>query len=567
MSNLSCGFFCTFGFKLFQLIKFLPMKNIIILVLIFILFGCSNNQKKVDLILKNAKVYTVDDEFSIASVVVVENGKIMAVGKDDLLEKFVSDKEIDLHGKFVYPGFIDAHCHFYGYSMNLRQIELRGTTSFEEIIEKLKVWDKKNGGDWIVGRGWDQNDWAIKDFPTNDKLNEAFPDKPVFLRRIDGHAAIANDRALELAEIDQNFKIEGGDVLIKDGRVTGVLIDNAMVPILDMIADPEGEEAVAYLRKGEKNCFSVGLTSVVDAGLEFDQVKLLDQMQLAGDLKMQVYAMLTPTEGNMTGFVEKGIYKSERMHVRSIKLYADGALGSRGACLLEPYSDDEQNKGIIVTSKKEMLDLAKKAFDNNYQVNTHAIGDSANRLMLNLYAEILKGKNDRRWRIEHAQVIHPDDFQLFSMYNIVPAVNTTHATSDMYWAEHRLGAKRIKNAYAYGKLLKQNGWLCNGSDFPVEEINPLYGFYAAVARKDFKGYPDGGFEVENALTREQALRAMTIWAAKSMFEEKEKGSIEVGKSADLVVLEKDIMNIDEVEIFNVKVLKTYIRGEMVYSSL
>lgn len=543
------------------------MKNILNLILVLIMLSCSNSQKKVDLILKNATVYTVDNVFNMASVVVVKDGKIEAVGNDELLTKYYSEKEIDLKGKFVYPGFIDAHCHFYGYAMNLRQVDLRGTTSFDEIIAKLKVWNEKNDAEWILGRGWDQNDWAVEEFPTNEKLSKLFPDKPVFLRRIDGHAALANDKALELGQIDANFKIEGGNVLMNNGKPTGVLIDNAMEPILDMIIDPQGEEAVNYLKQAEKNCFGVGLTSVVDAGLEFEQIELLTQLQEKEQLKMQVYAMLTPTAKNITHFLEKGIYKKNRMHVGSIKMYADGALGSRGACLLEPYSDDPQNSGIIVTPEKEMIALAQKAFDNGYQVNTHAIGDSANRLMLHIYADILRGNNDRRWRIEHAQVINPNDFKLFGTYNIIPAVNTTHATSDMYWAEDRLGQERIKYAYAYHNLLNQNGWLCNGSDFPVEEINPLYGFYAAVARKDKKGYPKDGFEPENALSREEALRAMTIWAAKSMFEEQEKGSIEIGKLADLVVLEKDIMNMNINETFKVNVLRTFVRGEMVYVGL
>lgn len=541
------------------------MKNIIILgVLLLMLISCSNSKQNVDAIYKNATMYTVDKDFSIAKVVVVNDGKIAAVGGNELLKDYSSENEIDLEGKYMYPGFIDAHCHFYGYSMNLRQVELRGTKSFDEIIEKLKAWDAENNAEWVVGRGWDQNDWPVKEFPDNSLLNDAFPDKPVFLRRIDGHAAIANDKALKLAKIDANFKIEGGDVLIKNGKATGVLIDNGMVPIMDLIEDPQGDEAISYLNQGEKNCFAVGLTSVVDAGLEFDQIKLIDQQQELGELKMQVYAMLTPTADNIENFVEKGIYNTERLHVRSIKMYADGALGSRGACLLEPYSDDPANFGIIVTSEKDMRALAQKAFDKGYQVNTHAIGDSANRLMLRIYADILKGKNDRRWRIEHAQVINYNDFDKFGEFNIVPAVNTTHATSDMYWAEDRLGPERIKGAYAYEQLLQQNGWLCNGSDFPVEEINPLYGFYAAVARKDFENYPAGGFEPENALTREEALKAMTIWAAKSMFEENEKGSIEVGKNADLVVLEKDIMQIDIAETHAVKVLRTIVRGEPVF---
>ncbi|MGM0530105.1 MAG: amidohydrolase [Bacteroidota bacterium] len=543
------------------------MKNIslIVAVLSLITFSCGNMKKDADLIVKNAKVYTVNEHFTVASAFAVKEGKILEVGTTgDITKNYSPDRTLDLEGKAVYPGFIDAHCHFYGYSMDLRQVDLVGTKSFGEVLEKLKQYDKNHDAGWILGRGWDQNDWEDTEFPTKEKLDKLFPDKPVFLNRIDGHAALVNSEALERAGITSGTEVEGGKIYTENGEPTGLLVDNATSLVSDIIPEPTKQEKVSALKKGAGNCFGAGLTSVADAGLDYESIHLMDSLQQSGELKMQTYAMLSPSEKNYEAFMEQGVYRTDRMHIQSVKLFADGALGSRGACLLEPYSDASDNTGFLVTSKDELRKHAQKAYEHNYQVNTHAIGDSANRVVLNIYSNILGGQNNRRWRIEHAQVIHPDDFSLFEKYSVIPAVNTTHATSDMYWADERLGEDRLKNSYAYRKLLKQNGWLCNGSDFPVEDINPLYGFYAGVARKDLEGYPEGRFQPENALTRKQALKAMTIWAARSMFEEDEKGSIEKGKQADFVVTDKDIMEIEMKEVPEVVVLRTFVKGEEVY---
>ena len=282
---------------------------------------------------------------------------------------------------------------------------------------------------------------------------------------------------------------------------------------------------------------------------------------------MRMYVMLSPTIENFEIYVENGPYKTANLNIQSIKLYADGALGSRGAKLLEPYSDDPHNSGLVLRTPDSIRDICKTALDKGYQINTHAIGDSANRMMLQIYGEFLKGKNDKRWRIEHVQIIAPEDFTMFNKYSIVPSSQPTHATSDMYWAEDRVGADRIKGAYAYKELLKQTGWIPLGTDFPIENINPIYTFYAAVVRKDLKGWPENGFQVENALSRKEALKGMTIWAAKAAFEENEKGSLEPGKLADFIVLDKDIMEVPGNEIPNVKVIKTFIGGNEVYSRL
>jgi predicted amidohydrolase YtcJ len=310
----------------------------------------------------------------------------------------------------------------------------------------------------------------------------------------------------------------------------------------------------------------VGLTSVADAGLGTSTIRLMDRMQKEGRLKMRIYAMLAPTEQNINEFVKNGIYKTDRLNVRSVKLYADGSLGSRGALMLKPYSDAPEKSGLQVNEKDYLAGICRQAYDAGYQVNTHCIGDSANRLMLTIYKEILKTTNDRRWRIEHAQVIHPNDFSLFGQFSIVPSVQTTHATSDMYWAAERIGNERIKGAYAYKRLMEQNGWIPNGSDFPVERINPLFGFYAGFARMDKSGWPTGGWQPENALTREESLKAMTIWAAKSCFEEEERGSIEPGKMADFTILEEDIMLIEPTRVPGVKTAQTWIAGERVYKN-
>ncbi|MCD4682677.1 MAG: amidohydrolase [Bacteroidales bacterium] len=537
-------------------------------VSLIIMSSCTIQKKQADLIVHNAKVYTVDDAFAIQQAFAVKDGKFVAVGTDKaILGNYDSENIIDADGKSVYPGFIDAHCHFYGYGCNLlKRADLVGTKSFEEVVERLKEHYQKNPSEWIEGRGWDQNDWEIKDFPTKELLDEAFPDNPVYLTRIDGHAAVANSVALKRAGITAETKIAGGDVFVSNGEPTGILIDNAMDLISDIIPQSNEEFDRNALMAAEKNCFPVGLTSIHDAGLSKETVDLIDIMHKEGSLKMRIYAMLSPSENNLNSYVKNGPYTTERLTVQSIKLFADGALGSRGAKMIEPYSDDPDNSGLFMHEPDYYKNICAKAIEHNFQVNTHAIGDEANRFILNLYAEYLNGINDRRWRIEHAQIIHLDDFKLFGEYSIIPSVQPTHATSDMYWAEDRVGAERIEGAYAYQQLLDQNDWLPLGTDFPVENINPLYTFYAAIARKDLKGWPEEGFQINNALSREDALRGMTIWAAKAAFEEDVKGSIEAGKFADFVILDEDIM-ISEIEIVpNVKVIATFSGGEQVFKS-
>ncbi len=535
-------------------------------VLLVILMSCNAQKKQADLVLTNAKIYTVDSEFSIAEAIAIKDGRILAVGSSgEISKKYSADEVRDLQGKFIYPGWIDAHCHFFGYGMNLNAVDVAGSTSVEEIIEVLKVFREKNPGAWITGRGWDQNDWEVKEFPDKGMLDEFFPNTPVLLRRIDGHAAWANSLALEMAGVTAASKVDGGSVLLSEGEPSGILIDNAIGLVGSIVPGPTLTEMINALQQAERNCFSVGLTSVQDAGLSREVVQLIDSLHMADALKIRMNTWLSPSRENFTYFVEKGPYQTDYLSVNTIKLFTDGALGSRGARMIEAYSDDPGNLGLYVTPLEVLEKYCRKAYENNFAVATHCIGDGANRETLKIYASILGSRNDRRWRIEHAQIIHPDDFHYFGDYNVIPSVQTTHATSDMYWAEDRVGSERIKGAYAYRQLLEQNGWLPNGSDFPVEQINPLFGFYAAVVRKDQKGYPEEGFQTENAISREEALRAMTIWAARSGFEEDLKGSIEPGKLADLVITGTDLMTAPESELFGIRVQATYSGGELVYS--
>ncbi|HEY1061418.1 MAG TPA: amidohydrolase [Daejeonella sp.] len=540
------------------------IRNFFLFAISVLFFSC-NSQKQADLIVHNAVVYTVDEKFSVAEAFAIKDGKILETGSsEDILKKYKGEI-LDAGGKAVYPGFIDGHSHFYGYGEGLQQADLVGTKSWEEILEKLQQFGKENPEGWIIGRGWDQNDWTIKDFPDNIKLNELFSDRPVILTRIDGHAAIANKTALDLAGLKPGQKITGGEVETISGKLTGILVDNAQSAVYSKIPDQTEAQIKESLLDAQKNCFAAGLTTVTDCGISHRLIPVITELQENKQLKMRIYGMLHDDKENYDFLFKNGAIKTDRLNVRSFKVYMDGALGSRGACLLEPYSDKPGYSGFLLSDKKHFAEVAQKIADAGFQMNTHAIGDSANREILNVYAKVLQGKNDFRWRIEHAQVVNQADFKLFAENNIIPSVQSTHATSDMYWAADRLGAERVKGAYAFKQLLDQNGWLVLGTDFPVENINPMYTFYAAVVRKDMKGFPADGYQMENAMSREEAIRGMTIWAAKGQFEEKEKGSIEAGKFADFVILDQDIMKADAEQLFKAQVLKTYLNGENVYS--
>ncbi|WP_069658487.1 amidohydrolase [Arcticibacter eurypsychrophilus] len=526
--------------------------------------SCST-KREVDMLVYHAKVYTVDDRFSLTEAFAVRDGKIIETGTSDYIKNsYKAAKELDAGGKPIYPGFIDGHAHFFGYGSSLQQVNLMGTKSWQEAVDRLAAFAENNKEGWLIGYGWDQNDWENKSFPDNLQLNKLFPDRPVSLSRIDGHATIVNDAAIKKAGLMPGFKLEGGEVETKDGRLTGILIDNATKLVAKVIPARTIKQRTKELLDAQKNCFAKGLTTVADCGVDYAAIAFVDSLQRANQLKMRMYMMLSDKPANYDYLFKNGAFKTDRLDVRSFKVYADGALGSRGACLLKPYADQPGHYGFLLSKKAHFAEVAEKIFAKGFQMCTHAIGDSANREILKVYGKVLKGSNDRRWRIEHAQVISPEDLKLFKQFSIIPSVQSTHATSDMYWAAERLGAERLKGAYANKQLMQQNGWIILGTDFPVEKIDPLLTFYAAVFRRDDKAYPANGFQIENGLTKEETLRGITIWAAKGNFEEKEKGSLEKGKFADFVILDQDIMTAKPEEILKNKVLKTYLNGENVF---
>jgi predicted amidohydrolase YtcJ len=544
------------------------MKNLV-LTFLFVVFitGCGKSNQA-DLIVHNAKVYTVNDEFSMASAFAIKDGKFIAVGSSEsILADYESEDIRDMKGAPLYPGFIDAHAHFYRYGLGLKNADLVGTNSFEEILEKLQNHRAASPNDkWILGHGWDQNDWENKQFPTKDKLDEIFPDVPVLITRVDGHAALANSAALNQSEVFFKAKeVNGGKIYFdENGIPTGLLVDNAIDLIRRYVPNETQIDRIDALMKAQANCFAVGLTTIVDAGLSVNTINLIDSLNQAGDLKMRMYVMVTPSQESLDYFKSRGKIKTDFLNVRSFKVYGDGALGSRGANLIADYSDEHGNSGFLLQRPDVYNELAKTLYEMGFQMNTHAIGDSTNKTILDVYSQYLPKGNDLRWKIEHSQIVSLEDINKFGKYNIIPSVQPTHATSDMYWAKDRLGDPRVKTAYTFKDLLDQNGFIALGSDFPVEDINPMYGFHSAVARQDDNNWPEGGWQPENKLSRQEALKGMTIWAAYSNFEEYEKGSIEVGKLADFVITEKDLMTIPEAELRNLKVTSTYVSGKKVY---
>lgn len=535
---------------------------------ILVLLSCMacQQQEKADLIVHNATIYTVDSSFSVVTAMAIKDGKIIATGSDqDILKRFKAATQTDAKGQFIFPGIIDAHAHFFGYGLSLQTADLTGTKSWEDILEKLHQFAQTNPDGWLTGRGWDQNDWPLKEFPNNFALNKLFPDRPILLTRIDGHAAIANQKALEIAGLKPGATITGGTVEVENGKLTGILVDNAIDLVSKYIPGPSATQVSKALLAAQKNCFAVGLTTIDDCGLDANAIPLIDSLQKNGILKMRLYVMLSDNKANYDYIFSNGKIKTDRLNVRAFKAYADGALGSRGACLLEPYADKPGWRGFLLSDPAHFDSIANIIHGKGFQLCTHAIGDSGNRTILNIYGKYLKGKNDLRWRIEHAQVVSPQDLHLFGQYSVIPSVQPTHATSDMYWAGDRLGPARVKGAYAYQQLLDQNGWIPLGTDFPVEDIDPRKTFLAAVVRKDAKGWPANGYQMENALSREATLRGMTSWAAKANFEEHEKGSLEKGKFADFIITDKDLMKIAPENILQLQVLATYVNGERVYT--
>jgi predicted amidohydrolase YtcJ len=529
------------------------------------LTSCGGPQK-VDTLVVNGVIYTVDSSFSSVQAMAIKDGIIVATGTDaEILAAYTAPEKIDAKGQAVYPGFIDAHAHFVGYGKSLFQVDLFGTTSWEEAVERVKVFAAAHPElAWIEGRGWDQNKWPGKKYPTNALLNSLFPNIPVVLQRVDGHAAIANQKAFDIAGVKPGQTIVGGEVETKNGVLTGVLIDNAKGLVYNSIPAVNKQTYTQWLQAAQKNCFAQGLTTVTDCGLDISDINFIDTLQQEGKINMRLFAMLSDNPENLSVYLKRGPYKTDKLFVNGFKVYADGALGSRGACLLHNYEDRKDWTGFLLANISHYDSLASVLAATNFQMCTHAIGDSANRQILNIYNKYLQKGNDKRWRIEHAQVVNPTDFNLFGAASVVPSVQPTHATSDMYWAAERLGNERMKGAYAYKQLMDQNGWIPLGTDFPVEDISPFKTFLAAVGRVDAKGFPEGGFQMENGLTREQTIKGMTIWAAKASFLEKEVGSLEAGKKADFIILAQDLMQVPVNKILDTKVVATYSGGKKVF---
>jgi predicted amidohydrolase YtcJ len=542
------------------------MKKILFIGVVISILSCTSEKVKTDLLVKNATIYTVNEGFDIAEAFIVNNGKIVEVGSQKNLEaKYEAANLFDANGKTIVPGLIDAHAHLLNLGISMQQVDLVGTKSYQEVLKRVITFQEENNSDYIIGRGWDQNDWEIKEFPTKEELDFIFPNTPVSLRRIDGHAMIVNSKAIEMAGITKDTKMAGGEVYLKDGEPSGILIDSPMELVWNTYPKEDKAYYIKALKDAEKECLKLGLTTIDEAGTNRFVIDLVDSLQQAGEMSLRIYAMITKDKLNLEYYLNKGIVKTDRLNVRSVKIWADGALGSRGAAMIDEYSDQAGQHGAMITDEAELDSLAKIIANAGYQMNTHAIGDSANISVLRVYTEILKNEEDPRWRVEHAQIVTTSDFSYFSN-KILPSIQPTHATSDMYWAEDRVGSERIKGAYSYKTLLEKSGLVALGTDFPVERVNPMYTFYAAVARKDLENYPEEGYRIKEGLTREETLKGMTIWAAYSNFEEDEKGSIEIGKFADFTVLEKDIMTIPEDEIPSVKVSATFINGEMVYTN-
>lgn len=529
-----------------------------------------------DLIVTNARIYTADEARPLAQAFAVRDGKIVFVGsqREASALKGASTRVVDAGGKTVIPGMVDAHAHFAGLAQKLRSVDLVGTRSYDDVIarvvERAKTVPK---GTWIQGRGWDQNAWGDTRFPTHEKLSAATPDHPVYLTRVDGHAGLVNTVAMRSAALTTATKDPAGGKIMKDaaGAPTGVLIDRAQGLVGEKIPGASSSDTRAALRDAIAVMHRWGLVGMHDAGASQGLIDMYEDMAKSGELDLRLYVMISDDSAALEHYFKVGprsaLYGGQ-VWVRAIKLYADGAMGSRGAALLEPYADDPNNTGLLLSAPAHIRDVAVRALQHGFQVNTHAIGDRGNRIVLDAYDSALKTNPsaDHRFRVEHAQILNYDDIPRFAALGVIPSMQASHQSSDMYWIGKRLGPTRLPGAYAWRSLLNSGVVIPNGSDFPVEQVNPLISFHAAIARQDANDWPAGGWYPEQRMTREEALRSMTLWPAYSAFQEKEMGSITPGKFADFVVLDQDIMRVPAELVLNTRVLSTYVGGKEVYSA-
>ncbi|MEE8341899.1 MAG: amidohydrolase [Candidatus Neomarinimicrobiota bacterium] len=539
---------------------------------VIIIMSCTF-QKRADLVIIGGKVATVDNNFSIAEAVAIQDDIILFVGTNKEANKYIDDKTkvIELNGELVLPGLIDSHGHLTGFGKSLENVDLVGTNSFQEVLDLVKERVKTvESGKWIRGRGWDQNDWEIKEFPHHQALSRISPNNPVLLSRIDGHTILVNQKAMKIVGINRFSSDPDGGKIQKDSNElpTGIFIDNAKKLITDHIPKYSTEKIRGIIQNAANRCVELGLTGMHDAGISpsrFDDYKFLTDMH---KMPLRINAMLSDTViSDLNSFLQKykiDSYGNDFLRVKSIKLYADGALGSRGAALLEPYSDDPENSGLIVTDNSHLLEVCKAALESEFQVCTHAIGDKAIRTILDVYEEALQEnpKKDHRFRIEHSQIINLNDISRYKELGIISAMQPQQAVSDMPWTEDRIGSERVKGAYAFRSFLDEGVIIPCGSDFPVEIPNPLIGIHNAVTRQDKNAYPEGGWLPEQRMTVEEAIKGYTIWAAYAAFQEDILGSIEVSKLADFTILDRDILAIEPSEILKTKPIYTIVGGEI-----
>jgi hypothetical protein len=539
-------------------------------------------QGAADLVLTNGRIYTVDNARPVVTALAARGGRILFVGSDAEARALAtgSTRVIDLHGATVVPGIIDAHAHLLGLGQMLQSANVAGATSYQEVVDRVKAHARDvKPGVWILGRGWDQNRWASKEFPTHELLSRAFPDNPVVLRRIDGHAILANAKAMELARITASTAEPSGGRMLKlaSGSPSGVFIDNAMELIDRAIPAATNEQTRDAVIAAIDECNRWGLTGIHDPGVAPKTIAIYEELAKAGKYNLRNYVMLSDP-GEPTAAValsnpylrrgpQSALYDGH-LWIRAIKLYADGALGSRGAALLAPYSDDPTNSGLLVSTPAHIEAWAETGLRRGYQINVHAIGDRGNRIVLDAFEAALRRvpKADHRFRVEHAQVLSQQDIPRFAKLGVIPSMQATHQTSDMRWAESRLGTDRIRGAYAWRSLLNTGVIIPNGTDVPVEEVNPLLTFHAAVTRQDPENSPVGGWYPDQKMTREEALQSITIWPAYAGFQESVLGSLTPGKYADFVVLDRDIMRVPDTEILRARVISTWIGGKRVYEA-
>ena len=539
----------------------------------------SHAEAQRDLLLVNGKIYTVEGKEPIVEALSIVRGVIADFGttEDILGNTSAGTQVIDLHGRTVVPGFIDAHGHLLNLGLRLQQLNFVGTTDYQEIIDAVALKaESLPEGEWITGRGWDQNDWPEKAFPSHVPLSQRSSYNPVALTRIDGHAILANAKAMEIAGIDRNAADPPGGRIVRDenGEPTGVLVDRAMGLVARHVPSHSDTQRRNAMTMAISECLRYGLTSVHDAGVSGDDIELFKEMIDDRVFDLRVYAMIRAGNSEtLDAYFASGPllgYGADRLTVRSIKAMTDGALGSRGAALLAPYSDDPTNSGLLIMGQDALTALTRRALRAGFQVATHSIGDRGNRVALDAYADALRAvpsrmyNNDARLRIEHAQIVSLKDIPRFAALGVIPSMQATHATSDMYWAEDRLGPDRLKGAYAWRRYLSSGSRIANGSDFPVENANPLWGFYASITRQDHTGWPENGWQPGQRMSRQEALRSFTLDAAYAAFEEDLKGSVVKGKLADFVVLSRDIMQIPPKEILETEVVMTILGGKIVY---